>query len=91
MMCAIEWMARWTAPWQKSIFWVGFLSWTVLMTTSSRSEMPSPLAAEIGMTGMPSCSESFLMWMLLPLARTSSIIFSARIIGMFSSISCRVR
>ena len=53
--------------------------------------MPSPLAAEIGMTGIPSRSESFLMWMLLPLARTSSIIFSARIIGMFSSISCRVR
>lgn len=49
--------------------------------------MPSPLAAEIGMTGMPSSCDSFLTWIVLPLARTSSIMFSARIIGMFSSIS----
>ena len=53
--------------------------------------MPSFFAAEIGTTGTPSSSSSALTMMVPPLARTSSIMFSASTNGMFSSISCIVR
>ena len=53
--------------------------------------MPSFFEAEIGTTGMPSACSSAFTLIVPPFWRTSSIMFSASTMGMFSSISWQVR
>ena len=53
--------------------------------------MPSPRAAEMGTTGMPSSLSSSFTRMVPPPSRTSSIMLSASTMGMPSSMSCIVR
>ena len=57
----------------------------------SGRRMPSFLAAEMGTTGMPSAFSSSFTRMVPPLARTSSIMFSASTMGICNSINCMVR
>ena len=52
---------------------------------------PSPLSAEISITGTPRWLESFAASMRSPFLRTTSIMFSATTIGIPSSASCVVR
>ena len=58
---------------------------------SISSDTPSPLAAVMGTTGMPRSSDSFCTSTVPPLARTSSIMFSASTMGTRSVSSCSVR
>ena len=91
MRWQMAWMHRCTAPEQKSSRW-GFSRFSATcMACSMSSSMPSFLAAEMGMTGMPRACSRWFTCTVLPLARISSIMFSASTMGMPSSMSCKVR
>ena len=76
---------------QKSI--ISGFSWyfATWIACSTSSPMPSPLAADIGITGTPNWRSSSLILIEPPLTLISSIILSATTIGILSSISCMVR
>lgn len=61
------------------------------MAWSISSLMPSFFTAEMGTTGMPRACSSSLTRTVPPLARTSSIMFRARTMGMPNSMSCMVK
>ncbi|MPN26780.1 hypothetical protein SDC9_174205 [bioreactor metagenome] len=61
------------------------------MITSTSSEIPSPLLADIGTTGIPKWSDSFFTSIELPLAFTSSIMLRAITMGIDNSMSCSVK
>ena len=90
-MCASEWMQRCTAPEQKSCRLGSIFSCAARSACSISSSMPSFFAAEMGTTGTPSSSSSLFTSTVLPLARISSIMFSAMTMGRFSSMSCMER
>ena len=77
---------------QKSVTFGSTLPRDVAMRPDAPArKRPRPSAAAIGTTGMPSDSLIFRTSMEPPLARTSSIMFSASTIGTRSSRSCSVR
>ena len=91
--CTIAWMQRWTGEpsEQKSQTFGRVLLFATCRAWSTSSDTPSPFAALIGTTGIPSASLIFLTSIVPPFERTSSIILSASTIGTRSSSSCRVR
>ena len=93
MRWTTAWMQRWTglSSEQKSQTLGNSFRAAVSMARSRNSAMPSPLTALMGTTGMPSASLSFWTSMVPPLARTSSIMFSASTMGTRSSRSWSVR
>ena len=88
---ATAWMQRCTAPEQKSSRAGSCRAAAVAAAAWMSSSTPSFLTAEIGTTGTPSSSESFLILIVPPFERNSSIMLSATTIGMCSSMSWSVR
>ena len=84
-------MALCTAPEQKSIRLGVCRSLATWRAVEISSETPSFLLAEMGTTGTPNSSARAFSLMVPPLARTSSIMFRAMTMGMFSSMSCILR
>ena len=87
----IEWIHLWTASSQKSTLSGNSQYFATLRACSISSSIPWFFAAEIGITGTPSSASKPFISMLPPLSATSSIMFKAITIGIFSSRSCIVK
>ena len=61
------------------------------MACSISSSTPSSFEADIGMTGTPSMTSNLFTFIVPPFSLTSSIMFNAMTMGIFSSKSCKVR